>query len=159
MSAISQSQILAGKAIACFVTTVGVCFFMVIVAVLVFKVEPTSYPLLALSIVSVAAGFVGILMLLSVLGRTERSAAGIGWAIMTVMAMIGGGMVPSFIMPPWMQSLGAISPVYWAINALEGPIWRGAAVSGVLFPCGVLLAIGVVCFTLGAAVFSVAEKR
>lgn len=159
MSAIAQHQILLGKALACFATIIGVCVFMLLFAVFVFGVRPTSPALLAVSIVSVGAGFVGIMMLLAVLGRTEQSAGGIGWAILLVMAMIGGGMIPAFVMPAWMQRIGTISPVYWAIRALEGPLWRDDSTQAVLQPCGILIAVGIGCFAIGATVFHSIERR
>ena len=65
------------------------------------------------------------MMLISTLGRTEQSASGAGWAILLVMAMLGGGMVPLFVMPAWMATASNVSPVKWAILALEGALWRG----------------------------------
>ncbi len=47
-----------------------------------FDVNPTSWALLALAAACAAAGFVGIMMLISVLGKTEQAAAGAGWAVM-----------------------------------------------------------------------------
>ena len=40
------------------------------------------------------------------------------------MTMLGGGMIPQFVMPPWMLTVGNISPVKWAILGLEGAMWR-----------------------------------
>lgn len=157
-SAISMPQILLGKAIACFLSTVLVCTIMVGFGWLVFGVQPTSVGLLLLAIISVAVGFVGVMMVLSVLGRTEQSAGGIGWAALTMLAMIGGGMVPAVFMPPWMQSIGSISPIFWAIRAFEGPIWRDTSLVGMLQPCGILLAMGIGFFALGATIFNRTER-
>ncbi|MCC6357935.1 MAG: ABC transporter permease, partial [Phycisphaerales bacterium] len=157
-SAISMPQILLGKAIACFLSTVLVCAVMISCGWLFFGVQPTSIGLLALAIVSVAVGFVGVMMVLSVLGRTEQSAGGIGWAALTMLAMIGGGMVPAVFMPAWMQSIGSISPIFWAIRAFEGPIWRETSLVGMLQPCGILLAMGVGLFALGATIFNRTER-
>lgn len=157
-SAISMPQILLGKAIACFLSTVLVCAVMISCGWLFFGVQPTSIGLLALAIVSVAVGFVGVMMVLSVLGRTEQSAGGIGWAALTMLAMIGGGMVPAVFMPAWMQSIGSISPIFWAIRAFEGPIWRETSLVGMLQPCGILLAMGIGFFALGATIFNRTER-
>jgi ABC-2 type transport system permease protein len=72
---------------------------------------------------------------------------------MLPMSMLGGGMVPLFAMPGWMQSVSNYSPIKWGILALEGAIWRGFTPSDMLLPCGILLAVGVVGFTVGARVF------
>ena len=65
------------------------------------------------------------------------------------MSMIGGGMIPLFVMPPWLVSLSAISPVKWAILALEGATWRGFGAGDMLLPCLVLIAVGLTAFLVG----------
>lgn len=154
---LSFGQILLGKALACFLTTTTVVCLLFVVGALFFGVRPGSTPLLALAIVCVSVCFVGIMMLLSVVGRTETAAGGIGWAVLLVFAMLGGGMVPMFLMPGWMQTLGSVSPVKWAVLAMEGAIWRGYTPIEMLLPCSILLAIGIAAFTLGAAVFRARE--
>lgn len=151
---LARWQILAGKALACFTTTVSVAVLLFAIGVAVFGIRPHSPAMLALAIVSAALCFVGIMMLLSVLGKTEASAGGVGWAVLLVMAMTGGGMVPLFFMPSWMKILSNLSPVKWAILTMEGAVWRGFAWDVLLFHCSILVAIGVVCFMVGAKVFS-----
>jgi ABC-2 type transport system permease protein len=153
MAPINRWQILAGKATACFVTTSCMIVTLLMLAAVVFKVRPHSVPLLAMAVISVAFGFVGIMMLLSVIGKTEQAAGGIGWAVLVIMAMIGGGMVPSFVMPAWMQTLSQISPVKWGIYALEGALWRGFSPGEMLVPCAVLVGVGLLCFTIGVRAF------
>ncbi|HVP12735.1 MAG TPA: ABC transporter permease [Phycisphaerae bacterium] len=150
---IARWQILAGKAGACFVTTVCMTTALLLLAAFVFNVRPQSVWLLVMAVVSVALGFVGIMMLLSVLGKTEQSAGGIGWAVLLVMAMLGGGMVPRIFMPSWMQMVSHISPVKWAIHAMEGALWRGFSPAEMAVPCAVLIGVGLACFALGVRAF------
>ena len=158
MAPISRAQVLAGKALACFATTVALQAGLFLLARVAFGVQPTSVALLAMAVICGSLGFVGIMMLLSVLGKTEQSAGGIGWAVLLVMAMLGGGMVPLFVMPSWMRTLGNVSPVKWAITAMEGAVWRDFTFAQMLFPCGVLVAVGVVCFTVGVWAFRWTEE-
>lgn len=150
---ISAAQILAGKALACWLAIVAVETGMLLLARVAFGVRPISLGLLAVVIPSIAVAFVGIMMLLSVVGRTERSAAGIGWAVVIVMSMFGGGMIPLLFMPSWMRALSSASPVKWAILALEGAVWRGLSPTEMIVPCGILLAVGVLGFLVGARAF------
>ena len=60
------------------------------------------------------------MMMIAGLGRTEQAVAGAGWAMLMPMTMFGGGMMPQFIMPAWMQTVGNVSPVKWAILGFEG---------------------------------------
>jgi ABC-2 type transport system permease protein len=153
MAPLGRGQILAGKALACFITMICLSVALLAFARVVFGVRPDSLPKLALVLVAVALCFVGIMMLLSVLGRTEQAAAGIGWAVILVMAMLGGGMLPLFFMPKWLQTLSHFSPVKWGILAMEGAMWRGFSYTEMLLPCALLLAIGTVCFAAGERAF------
>jgi ABC-2 type transport system permease protein len=150
---LTYRQILAGKALACLASTLLVIALLLTVAMIGFGVRPTSWGLLIAAAGSIAVGFVGLMMLLAVLGRSEQSAAGIGWAVLTLLAMIGGGMVPIFLMPAWMQQAAGISPVKWAILALEGALWRDFTPAMMLQPCAILVVVGVFSFLLGATLF------
>jgi ABC-2 type transport system permease protein len=150
---ITRAQLLAGKAVACFASIAIVQAGLFIVARIAFKVRPSSVGLLALACVSVSVAFVGIMMLVSALGKTEQAAAGAGWAVMLPMSLLGGGMVPLFIMPSWMTAASQISPIKWALLALEGAIWRGFTPREMALPCGVLITLGIVCFFIGTRTF------
>jgi ABC-2 type transport system permease protein len=150
---ISRGDVLAGKALACFATIVAVEALLLALGGAFFGVRPSSLPLLALAGLSLAFCFVGLMMLVSVLGKNEQSAGGLGWAIMLPMAMFGGGMVPLFIMPTWMQAVSNLSPVKWGILALEGAVWRGFGLAEMLVPVAVLLAVGAAGLLVGARVF------
>ncbi len=152
MSPLGRGSILAGKALACFLTSCLLAVFLMLLGWVVFKVSFDSVPKLALAIVSVSICFVGLMMFLSVLAPTEQS-AGIGWAVLLVMAMLGGGMIPLFIMPGWMQQVSHVSPVKWSILALEGAIWRGFSYQELLLPCVILVAVGAGTFLLGVRAF------
>jgi ABC-2 type transport system permease protein len=89
------------------------------------------------------------MMMIAGMGRTEQAAAGAGWAMLMPMTMFGGGMMPQFVMPSWMQTIGNLSPVKWAILGLEGAVWRGFTFSEMLLPSTILLAFGAICFAVG----------
>ncbi len=155
---ISRTAILAGKALACFTTTVTLSFVLLIVGRLIFGLRPSSVGMAAFAVVSSAVAFAGIMMLLSVLGKTEQAAGGIGWAVLIMMSMFGGGMIPLFILPRWMRTVSHVSPVKWSILALEGAVWRQFSFMEMLLPCGILIAVGVVCFAIGARAFDWVQR-
>jgi ABC-2 type transport system permease protein len=151
---VSRAHVLAGKAVACLGAIAAVLGLLLALGWAFFGVRPASWALLAVAAGSLAACFVGIMMVVAVLGKTEQSAGGLGWAIMMPLTLLGGGMVPLFAMPRWMQAAGSVSPVKWGILALEGAIWRGFGPAEMVLPCGVLLAVGTVGFLLGARLFA-----
>lgn len=148
MAPLTRAQILGGKALACFGSIVLVEIILFAIA-FNFGVRPTSFAMLIVACLSAAICFVGFMMLIAGMGRTEETAAGAAWAVLMPLAMFGGAMVPTFVMPPWMQSLGYISPVRWAMLAIEGGVWRNFSIGEMALPCAILITVGIVCFTLG----------
>jgi ABC-2 type transport system permease protein len=146
---LTRTQILAGKALACFTAMTLLQIAMVAIGVIGFNVRPSSYALLALACASAGLGFVGFMMMVAGLGRTEQAAGGAGWAMLMPMTLFGGGMMPQFVMPPWMQTVGNVSPVKWTILAIEGAIWRNFTFAEMITPCLILLGFGALCFAIG----------
>ncbi|OHB64210.1 MAG: hypothetical protein A2Y77_13905, partial [Planctomycetes bacterium RBG_13_62_9] len=146
---ISQADILAGKGLACFSTCALVIVLLVLLGKLVFKVPIGSPALFVVAAVCTCLCFVGLMMLVSTLGKTEQSVGGAGWAILMILAMFGGAMMPLAFMPAWMRNISHFSPIKWGILAMEGAIWRDFSFTEMLLPCGVLLAVGAAFFTLG----------
>lgn len=148
MAPLTRTQILGGKAGACFVSIMLVEVILLSVA-MAFGVRPSSFAMLALGGVSSAICFVGFMMLVASLGKTEQTASGAGWAILMPMSMLGGAMVPMFVMPQWMQTVGMVSPIRWVMLAIEGGIWRRFTFNEMLMPCAILISVGIVCFVAG----------
>lgn len=152
---LTRRQILLGKALACFLAMVAVEALLVATGVLGFEVRPMSWPLLAAAVTAAATAFTGIMMALSVVADTEQSASGAAWATLLVFALLGGGMVPLFVMPGWMLTASGVSPARWAILAFEGALWRGFSPAEMGLPLGVLLAIGAAGLVVGVRLFRV----
>ena len=146
---LTRSQILGGKGAACYVASAFATCVILIIGIVVFHVRVSNAFYLLVAIACTAFCFVGVMVLVSMLGRTEQAVGGAASASMICMAMLGGGMIPLFFMPGWMQVVSNVSPVKWGILALEGAIWRGFSWSEMLLPCGILLAIGTLAFGLG----------
>ncbi len=146
---VTRTQIVAGKALACFLTVIGVIAVMVALG-MGLGMRPRSPVLLAIAAVCIAFCFVGIMILMSTIGKSEEAVSGGAWAANMFMAMFGGGMMPLLFLPGFMKTLSNFSPVKWSILALEGSIWRGFAPADMLLPCGILLGAGAVCFAIGA---------
>ena len=146
---ISKSMILAGKAMACFLMTIGVIAFLTAIGTAL-GMNPASYIKLAVASICIAFCFVGIMMFISVLGRTEQSVAGAGWAIMMIMAMLGGAMIPAMFLPGILQQLSFLSPIRWAIQSIEGAVWREFTWLEMSQPLAILIGFG--CASLVAGV-------
>jgi ABC-2 type transport system permease protein len=153
---ITRGHVLAGKAAACGATVLCVIVFLLILGILL-GMRPRSPALLALAAVCVAYCFVGVMMLMSVIGKSEEAVSGAAWGANIVMAMFGGGMIPLAFMPEFMKTISHLSPVKWGILALEGAIWREFTLSEMLPPCSVLVGAGTACLAIGVFVLSRAK--
>ncbi len=158
VSPLAWWQVLAGKALACFLACVAVSLVLLLLGHIIFGVRIEKPLHLALAIPSTAICFVGILMLLATFGKTVDGVAGMAWGILMPLAMLGGGMIPLMVMPNWMLTASHVSPVKWGIWTLEGAIWRPLSIAEMLPACGLLLAIGAICFTLGVRKLSWMES-
>lgn len=147
---LSRGQVLAGKSLAAFAAILLVEFALLMLGVFGFGVRPSSWIGLAAVIGCTAAAFVGIILLLASMARSESGIGGMGPAVMMPMFMLGGAMIPLMFMPPWLAGLSYLSPVRWAILGLEGAIWRDFGWLDLLQPCGILLAVALVTFVVGA---------
>ena len=147
---VTPASILAARSLACLLTILAVCTLLLLFGWLAFEIVPNSLGLLAIAVVCVGVAFVGLMMLLSNFGKNENSASGLCWGILTLLAMIGGGMVPMYVMPTWMQQIGSASPVKWAIIAVEGALWREFTLAEMVRPCTYLIAFGAGTFAAGA---------
>ncbi|MCA8942840.1 MAG: ABC transporter permease [Planctomycetes bacterium] len=150
---ISRAQLLAGKALGCFAMCMIVIAFLMVFATLALGVRIANLPLAVLAASAIGVCFTGLMMTVSVMGKSEPAVAGAAWGVMMPFAMVGGGMIPLIAMPPWLASVSNVSPFKWGILAMEGAVWRGFDLVDMLLPCGILVAIGAVFFGVGVAVF------
>ena len=154
---ITRGQIIAGKGLACFLAVIGVNVVMVALGYAL-GMRPNNIAFLALAVCCMAFCVVGIMMLMSVIGRSEEAVSGASWGANVVMAMFGGGMIPLAFMPPFMKTLSNFSPLKWGVLALEGAIWRGFSFTEMLYPCAILIAVGAVGITGGVIVLNRATE-
>lgn len=154
---ISRAQVLLGNGVASFLASVGVMLMLLLVGRFIFSVRLQNLLVLTLAVVCTAACFVGLMMMLSVLGRTQAAVAGASWAILLMMSMLGGGMVPQIFMPEWTEVPSRLSPVKWALMSLEAGIWRDLDVADLQLPCAMLLVQGVIFGVIGTRLVSRAE--
>jgi ABC-2 type transport system permease protein len=146
---IGRAHILGGKGLACFMTSLLMTCIMYILAKTIFKMPIENMYLFIPAVICTLLCFVGIMMLICTLGRTEQSAGAAAWAILMIMGMLGGAMMPLAFMPSWLRRFSHISPAKWGILAIEGAIWRKFTLLEMITPCLILLAIGTVAFSLG----------
>jgi ABC-2 type transport system permease protein len=150
LAPIARWQLLGGKGLACFAVAMMVQFLLVGVAVVGFGSTVAQPMMLVVAFAASAVCFSGLAMLLAALCRTEAEANGAGRGAILILAMVGGGTIPLFFMPPFLRTISYGSPFRWAVTAIEGPFWRDLAVADQIVPITVLLGLGIGGFLLGA---------
>jgi ABC-2 type transport system permease protein len=79
-------------------------------------------------------------LLIAMLGKTPEGTRGISILATLVLVMLGGSWVPAFLFPQWLQQVTFAIPTRWAVDGLDGTIWRGLGFHAALAPIGALLA-------------------
>jgi len=85
--------------------------------------------------------------------KSEGQASGLVLLLSLSLAPLGGAWWPLEIVPDFMQTIGHISPVAWAMDAFQDLIWYNGGLPDVLPEIGVLLAAAAVLFAIGIRSF------
>lgn len=152
-------QILGGKGLACFLVTCAVAAVLMTVGMAVFNIRPVAPLKVVVAIVATGLCFVGVMMLLATFARSERGSSGLGWGVLMLLSMVGGGMIPLEFLPQWLLPISHISPIKWAVLAIEGGVWRDLSWREMALPLAILAGIGVVGFGVGMKVMGNAERE
>jgi ABC-2 type transport system permease protein len=88
-------------------------------------------------------------MMMAALTKTSAQANALGTVIVLSISALGGAWWPLEIVPGWMQTVGRLSPMSWAMDGFQDIITRGQGMTAVLPEVGVLLAFAVVFLFIG----------
>lgn len=75
------------------------------------------------------------------------------------LAAIGGAMVPVALLPAWLQTISPITPTYWVMRGYTDLLIEGEDWTAALLPCGVLVAMALVCGLLARMRFDPDEVK
>lgn len=108
--------------------------------------SPLAVILVALLVALCSSG-VGILI--AAIARTENQISGLSSLLLWGMGVLGGGIVPLFLLERFLGPLPMVVPHYWAIRAFNDLLIRGQGLSDVLPEMGALLGFTVLFFAIG----------
>ena len=87
-------------------------------------------------------------VLIAALLRTENQISGLSTLLMWGMGLLGGCVVPLFILEAFLGPLPMIVPHYWANHALDNLLIRNVGLAGVTTDLAVLLGFAVLFFVI-----------
>ena len=140
--------ILGARILSCVVTIIISVAVIMLVGVLCFGVTLSDPGLLLLAVICCGFCFAGLMLAIGSMGRDPGSVTGFAWGLMVIFALLGGGMIPQFLMPDWLKLIGGISPGKWVVLSIEGAIWRDFTLLEAALPLAVLIVVG----ALGTAI-------
>ena len=148
-----RTQVLAGKFLSVVLMVTVQALVMVVVGALVFGVNWGQPASLALVVIGQVAAATGLGVLLISLVRNVRQAGPVLGGGLTVLGMLGGLFTASMpSMPKIFDAIGLFTPQGWVLKGWKACL-AGGAPADLLLPAAVLLAMGVILFFSGAAIF------
>ena len=107
---------------------------------------------LALLVVSAATNLaaLGYGLLVATVARTPEQATTFGAVSVLILAAIGGIMVPTLVMPPFMQTLSQVSPLAWGLEGFLDVFVRHGGLRAVADESLSLLGFAIACFALAS---------
>ncbi|MCG2767663.1 MAG: ABC transporter permease [Chloroflexota bacterium] len=104
--------------------------------------------LLAVSL-ALAAAATGLGVLVATFGKTQTQISGLSVLLTLTMSAVGGCMVPTFVMPDFMQTLARFTPHGWALQGFQDTLVRGYGLAGVWPEAAALLGFAGIFFLIG----------
>lgn len=103
---------------------------------------------------AVSVSALGFAALVATVVRTPEQATIVGGTSNIMLGAVGGIMVPTFIMPPVMQSVAMISPMSWGLEGYLDILLRGGDWRSVWWEAGVLTVFGLTMLTIAITLFT-----
>ena len=151
---IHKSSILLGKLFGILLTGMVQMAVLIVAGGLFFGVSWGNAPLaLALVVFAFALAITSMGMMMAALVKTVAQANALSTVLVMSISALGGAWWPLDIVPNWMQTVGQLSPIAWAMSGFHDIITRGWGVTAVMPEVGVLLVFTAVFLTIGITRF------
>jgi linearmycin/streptolysin S transport system permease protein len=86
---------------------------------------------------------------IAAIARTENQIGGLSTLLLWGMGLLGGSLIPLFILDRFLGLIPMIVPHYWANRAFDDLLIRGLGVANIALDLGVLLAFSLLFFVIG----------
>ena len=156
----TTAQLLLGKLVPLYGFAVLQIAWLFAVGVVVFDLDLRG-PAVAVAALSlaVAASHLALGLLLVAVSRTIQQVNALANLGSTLLAGVGGAVVPAYPMPGWVRVVAPATPTYWVMRGYRAVTLDGQGLSAIALPAAVLTAFAVVLSALALLRFSAAEAK
>jgi len=141
--------LLAGKILPYYMVNLIQVAIMFGVAHLLFGMAFGDPVALAAVSLAMAAAATSLGIMVAALGKTDTQVGGITSLLTLTMSALGGCLMPTSIMPDFLQTISRFTPHAWAMQGFQDVLVRGYGLAGILPETGVLLSFAAVFFLIG----------
>jgi ABC-2 type transport system permease protein len=145
---LKKSTLLIGKLVPYYCLNLIQIGLMFSVAFLLFDLPVRNLSAMILVSLALAAAANGLGLLTAALGKTESQVNSLSILFAITLAALGGMMVPTFLMPGFMQTLAMFTPHAWALEGYHDVMLRGFGMKEVLPETGILMAFAALFFAV-----------
>lgn len=151
---VEPGHILYGKLLSGILTAIVQLTVMFVFATLMFDLDLTgNIPGLLIMVLATAFACASFGMFLASVARTRQQLQGLSTLVVLTMSAIGGSMIPTFIMPEWMQKISVLSINYWSIQGFYDIFWRERPLAEIAVKALVLFGAGLVLLVFAVRLF------
>jgi ABC-2 type transport system permease protein len=123
------------------------------------RTPDANWPLAFAGIILGAVSFAGLgVVAAGAVIAHPRGNVAAGWLVV-LLAFAAGEFFPRELLPGWLESLGALSPVTWSLDVARAATLDGSGWNDQLGPLGILLGMAVAAWVLGISVLAWALGR
>lgn len=150
-----KATLISGKFLGLFL----ICFVQAVILIaftsLVYRVNwgPSILSILFVTLCAVFAS-TGFGMFIAAISRTPKMADGLSQLFIQSFTLVGGGMIPIYIMPEAMKPIAKVTLNWWAFSSYHN-LMLGTGVYSVLPFCGILVLMGLVYLGIGITRFRI----
>jgi ABC-2 type transport system permease protein len=122
---------------------------------LVFKLPVFQHiPALVVMILATAVACASLGIFIAAICKNQNQVSGLSTLIVLGMSALGGSMVPSSIMPTYLNKIGQFTLNHWAMKGFTDIFWRGLGIADLLPSIFILVGIGIVFSLISIAIFN-----
>lgn len=137
----------------------GAAAYLVLGVALGVDVSSVDVPAALLGVLLMNVGFMGMAFLAGAVVLLIKRGNPLGWALRGASVVLGGVLYPVEVLPPVLQSLGALLPMTHALRVLRGAILEGQGVAELASQLAILTVVSLAYLALGLAASAAAIRH